>query len=632
MSSKIKKSAYNFEKNVKTNAKNIERNEAKKMKIKRILSLILAFALVLGFTGCMNRDENSDPNSTPEISEGDELVIYHSSTELAPMLMAITEEYSKTTGKKVSAKLAGNDFMGEMQSKNAAIYVVDTNSDLSEWHSGGLFSDLMNNSGLSSAIPEIHPGLQLNPSGIGSYGIPLMLEGYGYIIDKDMFSALFGAENSEKLIDDLRTCSFTEFEGFVAAADTYISAPSAAEITVNGNKYTFEAEKTGKAKNLTGVFSLNSESTRVMEHLLSAALAAKFASRYEVMTASEETVSEMEDILEAYAEVLDLHTSNIAGVEGSIGRGEEFTGGDYNYSTSVDLFTRGNALFYPGGTSDAADFEESAEGFGKNLDIIPMKLPLSDEDITASGMTAEKLQSSIVIGSRYYITLNPKADETSSGAARDFINWMYSEAAGKNAYSSAFGGVPFNFEYLMNNGASGEETPSGEGSSSGGESGEPSSGTESFADQTESGTVSPEKATPSGTGEKDQAGAENENSGTSADKNTSGGNTSGGGASEGNTSGENSSEENPGMTAPMDQSHNISSGLMASVAEYYAAGNWIPDLSFALPADFSEKILGESLSDYWGMETWAESDRENFVDTIIGGWKERLDKENAAVG
>ena len=91
-------------------------------------------------------------------------------------------------------------------------------------------------------------------------------------------------------------------------------------------------------------------------------------------------------------------------------------------------------------------------------------------------------------------------------------------------------------------------------------------------------------------------------------------------------------EENPDMVGPMNPSHKLNSSLMEAVAEYYSAGNWIPDLSFALPADFAEKILGESLSDFWGMETWTDSDRKNFVDTIIGGWKERLDKENAAVG
>ena len=71
---------------------------------------------------------------------------------------------------------------------------------------------------------------------------------------------------------------------------------------------------------------------------------------------------------------------------------------------------------------------------------------------------------------------------------------------------------------------------------------------------------------------------------------------------------------------------------MESLAEYYSEGNWIPDLSFALPADFSKNILGESLSGYWGKESWSESDRKDFTDILIGGWKNLIDKDNAAVG
>ena len=259
----------------------------------------------------------------------------------------------------------------------------------------------------------------------------------------------------------------------------------------------------------------------------------------------------------------------------------------------MDLFARGNALFYPGGTSDAADFEKSSEGFGKNLDIMPMKLPLSEEQVSAAGMTAEKLQSSIVIGSRYYLAINPEAKENLSAAAKDFINWLYSDEAGKTAYSSAFGGVPFNFEYLMT-GTAEEQSPSSEPENSG--------------DMTESGTVSPENSAPSGTSENSRTAPEN------------------------SSVTESMPEENPEMVGPMNPSHKISGSLMESLAEYYSEGNWIPDLSFALPADFSKNILGESLSGYWGKESWSESDRKDFTDILIGGWKNLIDKDNAAVG
>jgi hypothetical protein len=89
-------------------------------------------------------------------------------------------------------------------------------------------------------------------------------------------------------------------------------------------------------------------------------------------------------------------------------------------------------------------------------------------------------------------------------------------------------------------------------------------------------------------------------------------------------------EQNP-TTEPV-PSHSIKNSLYSAVAEYYATGNWIPDMSSALPADFAEKVLGEGTADYWGMETWTEQNRTDFSDMLLSGWKTRLNKENTAVG
>ena len=530
------------------------------MQIKRIIAFLLSLVLLFSLSGCRRRNEDEE-NKTPEVTEEDELVIYYSNTELSAAMMALTEEYSKISGKKVSSKLSASNLMGDIETNKAALYVVDTKSDLSKMHSGGFFMDLLNDIGFSNVITGIPAGLQLNNTGLGSYGIPLMLEGYGYIFDMSMLRALFGEESAKSLSDDLKACSYTDFAGFVAAVDTYIAAPTDAKITVNGNTYTFIKEKNDKAKNLTGVFSLNYDSAEAAKALLSTAFGTKFAGRYEVLSADETVLDSMSGIFSAFTEVLDLHSNHISGPEGSISRGEEFSGGDYNYSTAVDLFTRGYALFYPGGTSDAADFEKSAEGFGAELDIIPMKLPLSDEDITVSGMSMEKLNRSIVIGSRYYLAVNPNADVKLTAMAKDFISWLYEDEAGKTAYSSAFGAVPHSFGYFVNE---------------------------------ENSAPAPEERTAEENPISEDVPGESE-------------------------------EIQSDIPAPV-PSHRIESSLMQSVAEYYAKGDWIPDMSTALPDGWSDEVLGEGLFDLFGMETWSEDDRRKFSETLIGGWKDRLNK------
>ncbi len=558
------------------------------MRIKRFLAICIALSMLFVLYGCRNNDDNPN-NSQQDSTNQDELVIYHNADELTPYLTSITNAYSQATGKKASVKLSTNDFMNEVSTENAAIYIVDSREDLSGWFGKGLFGDLSTSLGISSDIPS---NLNFNNTGLGNYGIPLMLEGYGYIVDKTMLSDLFGEASSEAIVRDLARCSYTDFEGFVEAVATYISSPSAATVTLNGNEYTFANEKTGKAQSLTGVFSLNYDSADSAQYLLNYALAAKFESHYEIMNANEEGINGLEDVFFAYIDALDMHTSHIAGTSGMIGRGDEFIGGDYNYSASIDAFTGSYALFYPGSTSDAVDFETSSAGFSSNLDIIPMKLPLSDDDISASGMTAEKLQSSIVIGSRYYIALNPNADEAYATAAKDFVNWLYSDEAGMSAYTSAFGGLPFNYSY-------GENADTNIGNNSNGSSDDTIINNNGNEDNDADETVPGEN-------------------GTNSD-------------SPGDGIGDNSAENNENNPIGSDvptktPNYNITDSLTAAVARYYAEGNWIPVMTNALPGDWLENTFSSGLTDYWGMETWGTEERTGLVEKFIGGWNDRINK------
>ena len=47
---------------------------------------------------------------------------------------------------------------------------------------------------LAQAIPE---NLYLSSDGATNYGVPYNLEGYGYLVDKQMITDIFGEENTE---------------------------------------------------------------------------------------------------------------------------------------------------------------------------------------------------------------------------------------------------------------------------------------------------------------------------------------------------------------------------------------------------------------------------------------------------
>lgn len=562
------------------------------MKYLRLTAFLLAFAVIFVFCGCENEN---DGGNVPDDKES-KFVIYYDDDALTAALTSLTKDRT-FGGRNIEVKLV-NGLMNTLGGdNNVAAYIADAKTDLSGFYEKGYFGDLTGDTSLSELTALIPNGIQLNNTGIGSYGIPLMLEAYGYIVDTDMLKALFGAEY-KSILEDLRTCSYTDFEGFVAAVETYINAPSDATVTVNGTEYDFAEEKEDKAQNLTGVFAMNAKDSDTAEYLLSTVLSAKFRNRLETFKATEEDTKELKNILKAYVDVLDLHSSHVAGTKGSIGRGDMLTGGDYDYTASVDAFTKGYALFYPGSTADAADFEKSSSGFGENLDIIPMKLPLSESDITAPDMTLEKLQSSIIIGSRYYLAINPKAAAGDVKLAKDLVKWLYSDDSGRELFTNAFGGVPFNYGYENSAGTDSGSMP------------------ETSIDESQNTNES-------------ENGMSSENS--NAQNETPSGDLSTGNSASENLNSEARSARLAGTksretTLSAKPNYDIKNSLMASVARYYAEGNWIPALANALPEGFTKDILGDNLPTYWGKEIWETADKENLADMIIGGWNEKMKK------
>ena len=436
----------------------------------RFLAFSLALLLVLGFSGCMNKNPTkpNDPEN-PAVTENDELVLYHNSDAFTDPLTSLTKRYADSTGKKLSAGYTKAPLWEEAEKRQASFFLVDAHEDLSPYYEKGLFSDLSTDSRFLSTKLSIPEGLALSNGKTGSYGVPLTLEAYGYLFDKETLKSLFAVANADDLIDDLAQCSYTEFEGFVAAVDTYLKAPTAAKITLSGTTYTFAAEKSARASRLTGVFALSAESTRAAEALFGALLASQFKDRGAVLDADEVSLATLKEVLPAFTDVLDLHTGYIAGKDGTVSRGDVFTGGDFSYTAAIDLFTNGYALFYPGSTADTADFEKSSAGFGENLAIIPMKLPLSDKDIKPAGLSAEKLQRSILVGARYYLAMNPKAAETTRSEMTSFLRWLYDDPAGGVAYTSTFEGLPFNYAVTDTPSLAKSSTGSSSGSSSGSE-------------------------------------------------------------------------------------------------------------------------------------------------------------------
>ena len=55
-------------------------------------------------------------------------------------------------------------------------------------------------------------------------------------------------------------------------------------------------------------------------------------------------------------------------------------------------------------------------------------------------------------------------------------------------------------------------------------------------------------------------------------------------------------------------------------------------LSRALPDGRIEDTLAPNLQDYFGMETWSDSDRTEFSGALIGGWSDMLGGNDESEG
>ena len=434
---------------------------------KKLFALTLAALIAaLPLSGCVKRDSSGSSSSGPAASGSStaggsssgvtELYIYSSKGEVAQQLEAVAQRYSEETGIKIKTFSigSGQDHMetlrAEMQgdiSAQPAIFTIQGLKELIEWQDSGKalnFSDLPEGpfKELADAIPQ---NLRLTSDGTDSYGIPYNVEGYGYILDTQMLSDLVDGDQAS-VYADLVASSYDEFAAFVEAVSTYIASPSTASFTLNGNEYAFRAAKTGLAANLTGVFAVaGAEKWTYGDHMINVAINAVFPSANAANSATDEQLDALRGPFAAFARALDLKTSHAAGTDGPAVRGSDFivsTTTDYN--ATLQKFVDGKALFMKNGNWVASNIEALDENMAARLVFVPVKLPITQEDIQVEGLTVEAFNSSIPVFVPMYYAINAQKDEATIQAAQDFLVWLNTSEEGRAAVVEQLQFIPYN--------------------------------------------------------------------------------------------------------------------------------------------------------------------------------------------
>ena len=419
---------------------------------KKVIPLAMSVCFAMPFiSGCGNKSSLS----ATQVNSKYDLYIFSSKGEISNEFEELCQIYQKETGVKIKLQQIGSGtehkdtLRIQMNSSNKpGLYSLQGLRELYEYEMSGSAMDLnsVTSPEFKNLVDAIPQNLRLTSDGTNSFGVPYNIEGYGYIVDKQMLADLIGADNVDKFLVDMKAASYSEFENFVKTMGDYIKNSKKKSFVLNGTTYDLNAEKTGLAKNLTGVFSVaGAEPWTFGDHMMNISLNAAFKSASDFMNASDTGLNAMKNAFVKYLNALDLKTSFAAGDNESLSRGAKFinaTSSDYN--RTIRRFAEGKALFIKQGNWLIPNIEKINAEMLERLVFLPVKMPISISDIKNEGMTIEKLNSSIPVYVPNYFVLNPKVSEREQKLAQDFLVWLNTSETARDFVVNKFGFVPYN--------------------------------------------------------------------------------------------------------------------------------------------------------------------------------------------
>lgn len=426
----------------------MKKNSIRKKKMRKLAGLACAGLACLALSAC-GSGGGKEPKDISEVT----LHIFNTKGEIASQFEQMCKDFTAETGIQAEPFTVGSgeDSMeplrAQMTSKEPpAIFNTDFRG-LPEWEESGAAFDLneSKNEDLKKIVDEIPENMRLtSEDGKKSYGIPYGVEGFGFIVDSQMLTDLFGEDGGQVLME-LRTCSYDDFTVFCDAVTAYIDSPSAAAVTLNGNEYTFLPEKTGQAANLNGVFAVaGAENWTYGNHLLCVPTATLASTLRDTQALTDEQILNAKPAYQAFMQALAYMTDHAAGLKGAVGRGQELVNSaNFGYDQSIQMLTDGNALFLQQGNWASANIAKINEEVSKRISFIPLKQPITD-DMIQSGISVADLNASIPFSTGSYWLINNKISDVEKEAAQTFLAWMMKPENVQKYIVESFVAIPYN--------------------------------------------------------------------------------------------------------------------------------------------------------------------------------------------
>ena len=421
------------------------------------------------FTGCKKSSTEQYYSQTSSKNEKDyDICIYNARYNVSETFQKLVDEYYSENGVKIKviSPSKEDDSFEKLNSQlnsyeYPTIYSITSFKELSNLQHYGFAwnfndSNIDNFKELTQNIPN-DMRLSLNDS--SNFGIPYGIEGYGYLVDRNVISSIFGNDNVDSFINDLKSASYNDFEMLIKALDYFIKNNESTYIYLNGNKYPIAPQKDDISKKLTGVFSVaGSEQWTYINHMINIAINTTFDSSLNAMNANKSQVELLYAPLKAYSKALDLKTSHTAGENGQLERSDSYINPELStYDQAVKNFSDGKSIFICQGNWSYNDIEKNNPELSDRLNIIPIKLPLNDYDIHLNDISVESFNKSIPVYVSMYYGINAKTSDKEKKLAQDFLVWLNTSDLGKKYIINEFKYIPYdcdnNFEssYLINN-------------------------------------------------------------------------------------------------------------------------------------------------------------------------------------
>ena len=362
------------------------------LRIKKTASILVMIIFTIGLvlTGC-GGDKNA---SNVEVN------IFQFKVEIAKELESAIDDYMKEhPNVKINLETVGggDDYGAALKAKfqsgsEPAIFNIGGPQDVKDWMSK--IEDLSDEPWVDLALDGMLSGATSEGK---VYALPFNIEGYGFIYNKEIFKAA-GIQVAE--IKD-----FNSLESAVKKLDKKIK---------NG-------ELKDEFPNLEAVFSYAAKETWVTGlHTSNAAFGQEFSNSLEAFDAKEVGFKNSE----ALKKIIDLQADY------SPYKDDKQKLNAVDYSTQVDqgialervaIIQQGNWIY-----NGVKDIDEKV---AENLDILPMPIIGGKEDC-------------IPVGVPMHWAVNKNCDEEVKGAAKDFLNWLYTSEKGKDYIVNKFYFIP----------------------------------------------------------------------------------------------------------------------------------------------------------------------------------------------